>query len=50
MRLKHLLEKENVPMYYLDTEYSREDSGQIKTRVEAFLEMLTAKTENDDLY
>jgi benzoyl-CoA reductase/2-hydroxyglutaryl-CoA dehydratase subunit BcrC/BadD/HgdB len=50
MRLKHLLEKENIPMYYLDTEYSREDSGQIKTRVEAFLEMLTTKTENDDLY
>jgi benzoyl-CoA reductase/2-hydroxyglutaryl-CoA dehydratase subunit BcrC/BadD/HgdB len=50
MRLKKLLEKENVPMYYLDTEYSREDSGQIKTRIEAFLEMLTTKTENDDLY
>jgi benzoyl-CoA reductase/2-hydroxyglutaryl-CoA dehydratase subunit BcrC/BadD/HgdB len=50
MRLKRLLEKENIPMYYLDTEYSREDSGQIKTRVEAFLEMLSTKTENDDLY
>ena len=50
MRLKKLLEKVNMPMYYLDTEYSREDSGQIKTRIEAFLEMLTSKTENDDLY
>jgi benzoyl-CoA reductase/2-hydroxyglutaryl-CoA dehydratase subunit BcrC/BadD/HgdB len=50
MRLKRVLEKTNIPMYYLDTEYSREDSGQIKTRMEAFLEMLITKTENDDLY
>jgi len=50
MRLKRLLEKENIPMYYLDTEYSREDSGQIKTRIEAFLEMLATKTATDDLY
>jgi benzoyl-CoA reductase/2-hydroxyglutaryl-CoA dehydratase subunit BcrC/BadD/HgdB len=35
-------DKINVPVYYLDTEYTREDVGQMKTRVEAFLEMLTA--------
>jgi benzoyl-CoA reductase/2-hydroxyglutaryl-CoA dehydratase subunit BcrC/BadD/HgdB len=29
----------------LDTEYTREDVGQMKTRVEAFLEMLTARVE-----
>jgi benzoyl-CoA reductase/2-hydroxyglutaryl-CoA dehydratase subunit BcrC/BadD/HgdB len=50
MRLKRVLEKANMPMYYLDTEYSREDSGQIKTRIEAFLEMLVTKTQSDDLY
>jgi benzoyl-CoA reductase/2-hydroxyglutaryl-CoA dehydratase subunit BcrC/BadD/HgdB len=50
MRLKRVLEKTTIPMYYLDTEYSREDSGQIKTRMEAFMEMLITKTENDDLY
>jgi benzoyl-CoA reductase/2-hydroxyglutaryl-CoA dehydratase subunit BcrC/BadD/HgdB len=50
MRLKRVLEKVNMPMYYLDTEYSREDSGQIKTRIEAFLEMLVTKTQSDDLY
>jgi benzoyl-CoA reductase/2-hydroxyglutaryl-CoA dehydratase subunit BcrC/BadD/HgdB len=50
MRLKRLFDKENIPMYYLDTEYSREDSGQIKTRIEAFLEMLTTKNQTDDLY
>lgn len=49
-RLKRVLEKENIPMYYLDTEYSREDSGQIRTRIEAFLEMLVTKTQSDDLY
>lgn len=50
MRIKRLLDKENVPIYYLDTEYSREDIGQMKTRVEAFLEMLVTKNITDDLY
>ena len=50
MRIKRLLDKENIPIYYLDTEYSREDIGQMKTRVEAFLEMLKTKGETDDLY
>jgi benzoyl-CoA reductase/2-hydroxyglutaryl-CoA dehydratase subunit BcrC/BadD/HgdB len=50
MRLKRLCEKQNIPIYYLDTEYSREDSGQMKTRIEAFLEMLATKTSTDDLY
>lgn len=43
MRIKRVLEKLNVPVYYLDTEYTREDVGQMKTRVEAFLEMLSAR-------
>jgi len=50
MRLKRLCDKENTPIYYLDTEYSREDSGQMKTRIEAFIEMLATKTQTDDLY
>ena len=44
-RVKKALDKINVPVYYLDTEYTREDVGQMKTRVEAFLEMLTARVE-----
>lgn len=44
-RIKRALDKINIPVYYLDTEYTREDVGQIKTRVEAFLEMLTARIE-----
>jgi len=42
-RVKNALDKLNIPVYYLDTEYTREDVGQLKTRVEAFLEMLSAR-------
>ena len=42
-RVKKELDRIKIPVYYLDTEYTREDVGQIKTRVEAFLEMLTAR-------
>jgi benzoyl-CoA reductase/2-hydroxyglutaryl-CoA dehydratase subunit BcrC/BadD/HgdB len=44
-RIKRVLDRRNVPVYYLDTEYTREDVGQLKTRVEAFLEMLRARAE-----
>ncbi len=42
-RVKKVMDREGVPVYYLDTEYTREDVGQMKTRVEAFLEMLSAR-------
>jgi benzoyl-CoA reductase/2-hydroxyglutaryl-CoA dehydratase subunit BcrC/BadD/HgdB len=42
-RVKHILDYMGLPMYYLDTEYTREDVGQMKTRIEAFLEMLEAR-------
>jgi benzoyl-CoA reductase/2-hydroxyglutaryl-CoA dehydratase subunit BcrC/BadD/HgdB len=44
-RIKRILDRMDVPIYYLDTEYTREDVGQLKTRVEAFLEMLNARIE-----
>ncbi len=44
-RIKRVLDRMNIPVYYLDTEYTREDVGQMKTRVEAFLEMLEARTD-----
>ncbi|MEM2930916.1 MAG: 2-hydroxyacyl-CoA dehydratase family protein [Thermoproteota archaeon] len=44
-RIKRILDRKNTPIYYLDTEYTREDVGQLKTRVEAFLEMLQARIE-----
>jgi len=42
-RIKKVLDRKGIPVYYLDTEYTREDVGQMKTRVEAFLEMLEAR-------
>jgi benzoyl-CoA reductase/2-hydroxyglutaryl-CoA dehydratase subunit BcrC/BadD/HgdB len=42
-RVKKVLDHINIPVYYLDTEYTREDVGQMKTRVEAFLEMLSVR-------
>jgi benzoyl-CoA reductase/2-hydroxyglutaryl-CoA dehydratase subunit BcrC/BadD/HgdB len=44
-RVKKVLDHLNIPVYYLDTEYTREDVGQMKTRVEAFLEMLSARVD-----
>ncbi len=34
------LEKKNIPCLRIDTDYSMEDAGQLKTRVEAFIEQL----------
>ena len=34
------LESKNIPTLRIDTDYSMEDFGQLKTRVEAFIEML----------
>ncbi|MCX8153730.1 MAG: 2-hydroxyacyl-CoA dehydratase [Candidatus Bathyarchaeota archaeon] len=45
MRVKKVLDHMSIPVYYLDTEYTREDVGPLKTRVEAFLEMLTARVD-----
>jgi benzoyl-CoA reductase/2-hydroxyglutaryl-CoA dehydratase subunit BcrC/BadD/HgdB len=44
-RVKRVLDRMNVPIYYLDTEYTREDVGQIKTRIEAFMEMLDTRVQ-----
>jgi benzoyl-CoA reductase/2-hydroxyglutaryl-CoA dehydratase subunit BcrC/BadD/HgdB len=34
------LEEENIPCLRIETDYSMEDVGQLKTRVEAFVEQL----------
>lgn len=39
-KVEEALNKENIPVMFIETDYSEEDSGQIKTRVEAFIEML----------
>jgi benzoyl-CoA reductase/2-hydroxyglutaryl-CoA dehydratase subunit BcrC/BadD/HgdB len=38
---EYLAEHGNVPLLQIETDYSQGDAGQIKTRVEAFLEMVT---------
>jgi benzoyl-CoA reductase/2-hydroxyglutaryl-CoA dehydratase subunit BcrC/BadD/HgdB len=44
-KVKRALDKAKIPVYYLDTDYTREDVGQLKTRVEAFLEMLNVQVD-----
>ncbi|WP_066507496.1 double-cubane-cluster-containing anaerobic reductase [Abyssisolibacter fermentans] len=38
--VKEALEKEGIPVIMIETGYGLEDAGQIKTRLEAFLEMI----------
>ena len=40
MRIKRVLERSNIPIHRIETDYSQEDTGQIKTRIQAFLEMV----------
>lgn len=40
-KVKNRLEKEGIPFLTIGTDYSMEDIHQLKTRVEAFVEMLT---------
>jgi benzoyl-CoA reductase/2-hydroxyglutaryl-CoA dehydratase subunit BcrC/BadD/HgdB len=39
-KVSRVFEKKKIPMIKIETEYSEEDAGQIKTRIEAFIEML----------
>jgi benzoyl-CoA reductase/2-hydroxyglutaryl-CoA dehydratase subunit BcrC/BadD/HgdB len=41
--LRERLEAQGIPVLSLDVEYGTSGSGQIRTRVQAFLEMLEAK-------
>jgi benzoyl-CoA reductase/2-hydroxyglutaryl-CoA dehydratase subunit BcrC/BadD/HgdB len=42
LRIGKMLEKEGIPMLYLETDYNPDDVGQLSTRIEAFLESLKA--------
>jgi benzoyl-CoA reductase/2-hydroxyglutaryl-CoA dehydratase subunit BcrC/BadD/HgdB len=42
-KISKVLEKKDFPLLKIETEYSEEDIGQIKTRIEAFVEMLEAR-------
>jgi len=40
--VESVLEKEGIPVLRIETDYSQEDIGQLRTRVEAFIESLSA--------
>jgi benzoyl-CoA reductase/2-hydroxyglutaryl-CoA dehydratase subunit BcrC/BadD/HgdB len=40
VRMEQHLEKAGIPLLRIETDYSDEDTGQLKTRIEAFLEMI----------
>lgn len=40
MPVEKALEAKNIPTLRIDTDYSMEDVGQLKTRVEAFIELI----------
>jgi benzoyl-CoA reductase/2-hydroxyglutaryl-CoA dehydratase subunit BcrC/BadD/HgdB len=42
-RVKKMAEELGLPFLYIETDYSQEDTAQISTRVEAFLEMIEKK-------
>jgi benzoyl-CoA reductase/2-hydroxyglutaryl-CoA dehydratase subunit BcrC/BadD/HgdB len=42
-KVSKTLEKKGIPLIKIETEYSEEDLGQIKTRIEAFIEMMEAR-------
>lgn len=42
-KVNSVLRERSIPLLKIETEYSEEDTGQIKTRVEAFIEMLKAR-------
>jgi benzoyl-CoA reductase/2-hydroxyglutaryl-CoA dehydratase subunit BcrC/BadD/HgdB len=40
VKMEKRLQQEKIPLLRIETDYSDEDTGQLKTRVEAFLEMI----------
>jgi len=38
--LRNILKEKGIPLLVLKTDFSKEDTGQLKTRIEAFMEML----------
>lgn len=42
-KVDHEVKKKNMPLLKVETEYGEEDAGQLRTRVEAFIEMIRAR-------
>jgi benzoyl-CoA reductase/2-hydroxyglutaryl-CoA dehydratase subunit BcrC/BadD/HgdB len=43
IKVRDVLEEEGVPFLHINTDYSKEDLGQLRTRIEAFIEVLQSK-------
>jgi benzoyl-CoA reductase/2-hydroxyglutaryl-CoA dehydratase subunit BcrC/BadD/HgdB len=43
IKLRDVLSQKRIPFLSINTDYSKEDIGQLKTRIEAFFEMIEAK-------
>jgi benzoyl-CoA reductase/2-hydroxyglutaryl-CoA dehydratase subunit BcrC/BadD/HgdB len=39
-RVEKVLREKGIPLLKIETDYGQEDSGQLKTRIEAFLELI----------
>jgi len=43
IKISEILKNQNIPFLNLNTDYSKEDMGQLRTRIEAFIEILHSK-------
>jgi Benzoyl-CoA reductase/2-hydroxyglutaryl-CoA dehydratase subunit, BcrC/BadD/HgdB len=46
VRIARVLKEADIPLLNVESDYSREDTAQIRTRLEAFLELIQAKAES----
>lgn len=46
-KIKDVMEEKDIPFIYLNTDYSKEDQEQLRTRIEAFNEIISLKKENE---
>jgi benzoyl-CoA reductase/2-hydroxyglutaryl-CoA dehydratase subunit BcrC/BadD/HgdB len=46
VKVARLLKEADIPLLNVESDYNREDTAQIRTRLEAFLELITAKADN----
>jgi benzoyl-CoA reductase/2-hydroxyglutaryl-CoA dehydratase subunit BcrC/BadD/HgdB len=47
IKIANLLKKQDIPLINIESDYTREDTAQIRTRLEAFLEMIAAEAESN---
>jgi len=45
-KIKDIMEEKNIPFIYLNTDYSKEDQEQLRTRIEAFNEIVSSRKQD----